>query len=407
MPDFFSRLKSGWNAFRNPDSSFRNDRGPASNRRPDKQRLNLGTSKSIASPIYNQISIDVSSIPIRHVRVDQNGSYIDTMNSDLNTCLSLDSNLDQTSRDFMQDVVMSLFDEGCVAIVPVDTSIDPSVSSSYDIQSIRTGKILQWYPASVLVSVYNERKGIREDLTLPKKNVAIIQNPLSAIMNEPNSTLKRLIHKLNLLDAVDEQSSSGKLDLILQFPFLIKTETRKKQVEQRKADIEDQLRNSPHGIAYIDGTEKITQLNRPVENNLMAQVTYLTSMLHSQLGLTESIFNGTADEKTMLNYYNRTIEPILSAICDEMGRKFLTKTGRSQGQAIKFFINPFKFVPFSQMSTIFDTVSRNAILTKNEVRGIIAYKPSDDPKANSLENPNVKPTADSSQASPDQPVNTQ
>jgi len=356
--------------------------------RPDRVRFTRGNERSTVTSVYNRIAMDVASIAIKHCRIDKNGRYIEDMNSTLNDCLTLEANIDQTGRSFIQDVVMSMFDEGAVAIVPVDTSIDPMKSSSYDILSMRTGKILEWYPAHVKVRVYNDRTGKREDIILPKKTVAIIENPLYAVINEPNSTMQRLIRKLNILDAIDEQSGSGKLDLIIQLPYVIKTEARQQQAEKRRKDIEDQLKG-PYGIAYTDGTEKITQLNRPVENNLMKQIEYLTNQLYSQIGMTPSVLDGTADEKVMLNYNNRTIEPIVSAIVDAMKRSFLTKTARTQGQTIMYFKDPFKLVPVNNIADIADKFTRNEILSSNEVRQIIGMKPSDDPKADELRNSNL------------------
>lgn len=394
MPDSFgARLKHAWSAFRNREpTDYYPDIGPSSNVRPDRVRLTIGNEKSIISSIYNKISVDVSAVDLRHVRLDQNGRFLEEVTSGLNSCLSLEANIDQTGRAFVQDIVLSLFDEGCIAIVPVDTTINPTISGAFDVQTLRTGKILEWYPQHVRLSVYNELVGRPENITLPKRSVAIIENPLYSIMNEPNSTLKRLINKLNLLDAIDTQSGSGKLDLLIQLPYVIKTEARKQQAELRRKDIETQLTGSKYGIAYVDGTERVTQLNRPVENNLMAQITYLTSMLYSQLGLSEAIFNGTADEKDMLNYFNRSVEPVLSAIIDGMNRTFLTKTARTQGQAIKYFRDPFKLVPVSQLADIADSFTRNAILTSNEVRAVIGYKPSSEKDADSLRNKNLNPS---------------
>lgn len=386
-----SRLKHAWNAFFNRDPTNGYYYGYSSGTRPDRLRLAFGNERSIIASVYNQIAINIASISFQHVRLDQNGRYIETIPSGLNECLTVSANADQTGRAFIQDVVMSMFDEGCVALVPIDTTFDPTLSGGYDIQSIRVGKILEWFPAHIRIQVYNERTGRKEEITLPKKNVGIIENPLYAVMNEHNSTLKRLIRKLNLLDAIDEQSGSGKLDLIIQLPYVIKTPARKEQAETRRQDIESQLSGSKYGIAYTDGTEKITQLNRPAENNLMGQITYLTSMLYSQLGLTESIFNGTADEKTMLNYYNRTIEPCCSAITDEMRRKFLTKTARTQNQTIMFFRDPFKLVPVNDLAEIADKFTRNEILSSNEIRSVIGYKPSEDPAADELRNKNLNP----------------
>lgn len=391
---FGSRLKHAFNAFMNRDPTYgQGSIGPGYSMRPDRSRLTGGNERSIVTSIYNRIAIDVAAININHCRVDENQRLVENIDSTLNTCLNLEANIDQTGRAFMQDVVMSLLDEGCVAIVPVETSIDPAVSSSYDIWSMRTGKILEWRPEHVRVRVYNEKTGCREDITVPKKTVAIVENPLYAVMNEPNSTMQRLIRKLNLLDAVDEQSGSGKLDMIIQLPYVIKTEARRKQADKRIKDIEDQLKG-PYGIAYTDGTEKIIQLNRPIENNLMKQIEYLTNMLYSQLGITQTVLDGTADEQTMLNYYSRTIEPIISAIVDEMKRKFLTKTARTQMQTIKFFRDPFRLVPVGNIAEIADKFTRNEILTSNEIRQIIGMKPSDDPKADQLINSNLNQPED-------------
>lgn len=391
---FGSRLKHAFNAFMNRDPTYgKESMGPGYSMRPDRSRLTRGNERSIVTSIYNRIAIDVAAININHCRVDENQRLVENIDSTLNTCLNLEANIDQTGRAFMQDVVMSLLDEGCVAIVPVETSIDPAVSSSYDIWSMRTGKILEWKPKHVRVRVYNEQTGQREDITVPKKTVAIVENPLYAVMNEPNSTMQRLIRKLNLLDAVDEQSGSGKLDMIIQLPYVIKTEARRKQADKRIKDIEDQLKG-PYGIAYTDGTEKIVQLNRPIENNLMKQIEYLTNMLYSQLGITQTVLDGTADEQTMLNYYSRTIEPIISAIVDEMKRKFLTKTARTQMQTIKFFRDPFRLVPVGNIAEIADKFTRNEILTSNEIRQIIGMKPSDDPKADQLINSNLNQPED-------------
>lgn len=386
---FSSRLKHAWTVFmnRDPTADYR-DTGPGYSTRPDRTRLTRGNERSIVTSIYNRIAIDVAAINVNHCRIDENDRFVENISSSLNTCLNLEANIDQTGRAFMQDVVMSLLDEGCVAIVPVETTIDPAVSSSYDILSMRTGKILEWKPKHIRVRVYNEQSGQREDITVPKKNVAIIENPLYAVMNEPNSTMQRLIRKLNLLDAVDEQSGSGKLDMIIQLPYVIKSEARRKQADKRIKDIEDQLKG-PYGIAYTDGTEKIVQLNRPIENNLMKQIEYLTNMLYSQLGITQTVLDGTADEQTMLNYHSRTIEPIISAIVDEMKRKFLTKTARSQRQTIKFFRDPFRLVPIGNIAEIADKFTRNEVLTSNEIRQIVGMKPSDDPKADRLVNSNL------------------
>lgn len=385
-----TRFKHAWNTFfnRDPTDDFK-DVTISYSYRPDRLRLTKGNERSIATSIFNRIALDVSSINIQHCKLDKNGRYISPINSKLNNCLTLEANKDQTSRAFIQDVVMSMFDEGCVAIVPVETTANPSITDSYDIYSMRTGKILEWYPDQVKVRVYNDRTGKKEDIKLPKSTVAIIENPLYAVMNEPNSIMQRLIRKLNLLDAIDEQSGSGKLDLIIQLPYTIRSEARRKEAEKRRKDIEMQLANSKYGIAYADATEHITQLNRSVENNLMKQIEYLTEMAYSQLGITQTILDGTADEKTMLNYNNRTVEPIISAIVDGMKRTFLSKTARSQLQSILFFNDPFKLVPISQIAEVADKFTRNEILTSNEIRQIIGMKPSDDPKADQLINSNI------------------
>lgn len=385
-----SRIKHGWNAFMNKDpTSYYRGLGASYSYRPDRVRFSRGNERSIVTSIYNRIAMDVASVNIQHVRLDENKRFLSEIDSGLNTCLTLEANMDQTARSFIQDVVMSMFDEGCVAIVPVDTTYDPTNTNSYDILSIRTGEILEWFPQHVRVRVYNEFTGKKEDVTLPKNMVAIIENPLYSVMNEPNSTMQRLIRKLNLLDAVDEQSSSGKLDLIIQLPYVIKTPTRKQQAEERRKQIEDQLSGSKYGIAYTDGTEKIVQLNRAVENNLMSQIEYLTSMLYSQLGMTQGILDGTADEETMKNYHTRIIEPILSAIVDAMKIKFLTKTARTQRQSISFFMDPFKLVPVSQIAEMSDKLTRNEITSSNEIRQFIGMKPSDDPRADELRNKNL------------------
>lgn len=389
-----SRLKHAWNAFFNKDPTYYHDIGSGYSYRPDRPRLTRGNDRTIVNSVYNRIALDVAAVDIMHVRLDENGRYLETINSGLNNCLTLEANIDQSGRDFIHDVVMSMLDEGCVAIVPVDANIKPMEGGSFDILTMRTGKILEWYPRHVKVRVYNENTGLKEDVIVPKRTVAIIHNPLYAVINESNSTMQRLIRKLNLLDAVDEQSSSGKLDLIIQLPYVIKTEARRKQAENRRKDIEQQLEGSKYGIAYTDGTERITQLNRPVENTLMSQVEYLTSMLYSQLGITQAIMDGTADEKTMLNYYNRTIEPFLSAIVDGMKRTFLTKTARSQKQSVEFFRDPFKLVPVSQISEIADKFTRNEIMSSNEIRQIIGMKPSSDPKADELRNKNLNVSAE-------------
>ena len=393
---FGSRLKHAWNVLvnnRDPTNNYK-DIGSGFYYRPDRPRLTRGNERSIVTSVYNRIALDVSSVNIQHVRLDDNGRFISTIESGMNNCLTLEANVDQTGRAFIQDVVMSMLDEGCVAIVPIDTTLNPNITNSYDILSMRTGKILEWYPAHVKVKVYNEKTGKKEDITLPKSTIGIIENPLYAVINEPNSTMQRLIRKLGLLDVTDEQTASGKLDLIIQLPYIIKTEARRQQAETRRKDIEMQLAGSKYGIAYTDGTERITQLNRSVENNLMKQVEYLTNMLYSQLGITQSILDGTADEQAMLNYYSRTIEPILSAIVDEMKRKFLTKTARSQFQSISFFRDPFKLVPVNNIAEIADKFTRNEILTSNEIRQIIGMKPSDDPRADELVNANISQPKD-------------
>ena len=384
------RLKHSWNAFLNRDPTNRYmDYGPSYSYRPDRPRFSRGNERSIVTSLYNRIALDVASIKIQHCKLDENGRFISTVQSKLNNCLNLEANIDQTGRAFIQDVVMSMLDEGCVAIIPVDTDLNPNVTGSYDISSMRTGKILEWFPEHVRVRVYNDKTGRQEDITIKKSTVAIIENPLFAVINEPNSTMQRLIRKLNLLDAIDEQSGSGKLDLVIQLPYVIKSEARRQQAENRRKDIEMQLAGSKYGIAYIDGTERITQLNRSVDNNLMKQIVYLTSMLYSQLGMTQSVLDGTADEKTMLNYNNRTVEPIISAIVDEMKRKFLTKTARSQLQSISFFNDPFRLVPVNDIAEIADKFTRNEIMTSNEIRQIICMKPSKDPKADELRNSNL------------------
>lgn len=387
------RLIHAWNAFmnRDPTQEYREyqDIGAGYSIRPDRPRFTRGNEKSIVTSVYNRIALDVSAISIQHVRLDDNGRFKEQIDSGLNKCLTLSSNTDQTNRAFIQDAVMSMLDEGCVAITPIETTINPKVSDSYDILSMRTAKIVEWYPQHVKIRVYNERNGRQEEVVVPKKMVAIVENPLYAVINEPNSTMQRLVRKLGLLDVTDEQTASGKLDLIIQLPYIIKTEARRQQAEERRKNIEMQLAGSKYGIAYTDGTERITQLNRSLENNLMKQIEYLTSMLYSQLGITQSILDGTADEKTMLNYYSRTIEPIIAAIVDEMKRKFLTKTARSQKQSILFFREPFKLVPVNDIAEIADKFTRNEIMTSNELRQIVGLKPSDDPKADMLINSNL------------------
>lgn len=381
-------LFHGWNAFGNRDPTNSADLANGYSYRPDRVRLSRGNEKSIITSIYNRIALDVAAVDIVHCRVDDNNRYEAEVESKLNRCLKVEANLDQTARAFRQDLVMSLFDEGCVAIVPVDTNVNPK-TGAFDISSMRSGKIVEWYPKMVKLRVYNEEKGIKEEIILPKSAVGIIENPLYAIMNEPNSTLQRLIRKLALLDLTDERNSSGKLDLIIQLPYLVKSEGRKNAAEIRRKEIEKQLTNSKYGIAYTDGTEHITQLNRPAENNLLAQVQTLTESLYAQLGITQAVMDGTADEQAMLNYYNRTVEPIVSAIVEEMRRKFLTKTARTQGQSILSFRDPFKLVPINNIADIADKFTRNEILSSNELRQIIGVKPSDDPKADELVNSNI------------------
>lgn len=403
---FGSRLRHAWNAFTgNVQMNYR-DLGMSYSYRADRPRMSRGNERSIVTSVYNRIALDVAALNVQHVRLDENGRFLSVIDDGLNNCLTLEANVDQTARSFIQDVVISMFDEGSVAIVPVDTTTDPNVSGSYDIQSLRVGQILDWYPQYIRARVYNEQTGRKEDIVVPKSAVAIIENPLYAVINEPNSTMQRLIRKLNLLDVIDEQSGSGKLDLIIQLPYVIKTEARRQQAENRRKDIESQLSGSKYGIAYTDGTEHITQLNRSVNNNLMSQIEYLTSMLYSQLGITQSILDGTADEKTMLNYNNRTIEPIISAIVDEMKRKFLTKTARSQGQSISFFRDPFKLVPVNEIAEIADKFTRNEIMTSNEIRQVVGMKPSDDPRADELRNKNLSEPSGSNQQSEETPTAT-
>ena len=401
---FGSRLKHAWNAFTGNIQMNYRDLGMSYPYRADRPRMSRGNERSIVTSVYNRIALDVAALNVQHVRLDENGRFLSVIDDGLNNCLTLEANVDQTARSFVQDVVISMFDEGSVAIVPVDTTTDPNVSGSYDIQSLRVGQILDWYPQYIRARVYNEQTGRKEDIVVPKSAVAIIENPLYAVINEPNSTMQRLIRKLNLLDVIDEQSGSGKLDLIIQLPYVIKTEARRQQAENRRKDIENQLSGSKYGIAYTDGTEHITQLNRSVNNNLMSQIEYLTSMLYSQLGITQSILDGTADEKTMLNYNNRTIEPIISAIVDEMKRKFLTKTARSQHQSISFFRDPFKLVPVNDIAEIADKFTRNEIMTSNEIRQVVGMKPSDDPRADELRNKNLSAPSGSNQQSEEMPI---
>lgn len=393
------RIKHSWNAFRNNRDptylDWNQDYGMGYTIRPDRHIYSRGNERSIVTSVYNRIAIDCAAIQVRHVKLDKNERYLETINSCINSCFALEANIDQTGRALVQDLVESMCDEGVVALVPIDTSENPHKTDSYDIYSMRTGKILEWKPTKIKVSLYNDQTGQKEEIWVLKKHVAIIENPLYAVMNEPNSTMKRLIRKLNLLDAIDEQSGSGKLDLIIQLPYVIKTQGRRDQAEQRRKDIESQLAGSKYGIAYTDGTERITQLNRPVENNLMKQIEYLTTLLYSQLGITKEVMEGTADEKTMLNYYNRTIEPIMSAIVDELKRKFLTQTARTQHQSFMFFRDVFKLVPVNDMAEIADKFTRNEIMSSNEVRQSIGLKPSDDPGADELRNKNLNESSDS------------
>ena len=388
-PTLMDRLKNSWNAFRNRDPTiFYNEPGMSYTYRPDRVRFSRGNERSIVTSVYNKIAMDVASVDIRHCRIDKNGRYTEDIDSDFNRCLTLEANIDQSHRAFRQDIVMSMFDEGAVAIVPIEAKGDPTLSTSFDIRSMRVGKIVEWFPRSVKVEVYNDRTGKKENIIMPKKSVAIVENPLYSVINEPNSTMKRLIRKLNILDAIDEQSGSGKLDLIIQLPYAVKGELKEQQANKRRDSIIDQLKG-PYGIAYIDGTEKVTQLNRPVENNLMKQIEYLTNLLYSQIGITPSVMDGTADEKTMLNYNNRTVEPIVSAIVDAMKRSFISRTAMTQGQTIMAFRDPFKLVPINNIAEIADKFTRNEILTSNEVRQIIGFKPSSDPKADQLINSNI------------------
>ena len=391
--NLISRLKHSWNAFMNRDPTYDYiNTGPGYSSRPDRPRFTRGNERTIVTAIYNRIALDVASISISHCKVDNNGRFIETINSSLNKCLNLEANLDQTGRAFVQDIVMSMLDEGSVAIVPVETDISPSKTESYKILSMRTGKIIEWYPNHVKIRLYDERDGEKKDIKLEKKSVAIIENPLYAVINEHNSTMQRLMRKLALLDSMDERMSTGKLDMIIQLPYVIKSETRRKEAERRRKELEEQMSGSTYGIGYIDGTERIVQLNRSLDNNLVKQVEQLTSQLYSQLGITQAILDSSASEEEMLNYYSRTIEPIISAIVDEMKRKFLTKTARTQNQTIKFFRDPFRLVPLSKLAEIAGTFTQNEIITANEVRQIIGRKPSDDPKADQLVNSNINQT---------------
>lgn len=400
---FFDRLQHGWNAFiNNRDPTSYNVPGPSYHYRPDRPRFSRGNERTIINSIFNRIAMDVAAIDIIHVRLDEEGRYFEDIKSGLNECLNVEANLDQSGRMFKQSLVMSMFDEGVVAAVPVDTTIDPRKSGSYDIHELRTGQITEWFPSHVKMRVYNGSTGEKQDVILPKRTTAIIENPLYSVVNEHNSTFKRLIRKLNLLDAVDEQSGSGKLDLIIQLPYVIKTPQRQKQAEDRMKSIEDQLQNSKFGVAYTDGTERVTQLNRPVENNLMKQIEYLTNLLYSQLGITQSIMDGSASEQEMLNYYNRTIEPIVSAITDEFKRKFLTKTARAQRQSILFFRDPFKLVPMSQIADIGTKLISSEIMAPNEIRPKIGLKPSQDGRADQLVNRNIAQPEDPNMVPPEE-----
>ncbi len=400
---FISRFKNAWNAFRNRDpTSEYSYLGPAYTYRPDRPRFSRGNERTIVNSVFNRIALDVALLDFRHVRLDEDGRYTEDISSELNNCLTLEANIDQTGRAFIQDVVMSMMDEGVVAIAPIETSDNPTKTSSYDVYSMRTGKILDWYPAHIKVRVYNERTGEKEDVIIPKSVCGIIENPLFSVVNEPNSTLKRLVRKLALLDVIDEQSGSGKMDLIIQLPYVIKGELKKQQAEERRKSIEDQLMGSKYGIAYIDGTEHITQLNRPVENNLMKQIEYLTSMLYSQLGITTGVLDGSADEKVMTNYYNRSIKPIVSAICDEIKRKFLSRTARSQHQSVMCFRNPFELIPVNDVAEAADKLTRNEIVTSNEMRQAIGMKPSKDPKADKLVNSNIRQPNDKPAQNPEE-----
>lgn len=395
------RLKHAWNIFKNKDPTQVNwNIGPSYGYRPDRMRYTRGNERSIVTAVYNRIAMDVAAVNLKHIRLDENDRYKETIDSGLNNCLSVEANLDQTGRAFIQDLVASMLDEGCVAAVPTDADDEPEDSGNFKVYTLRTGKILEWYPRYVKVEVYNEQEGQRQQIIIPKSTVPLIENPMYSVMNEPNSIYQRLVRKLTLLDVVDEQTSSGKLDLVIQLPYIIKTEARREQAEKRRKDIEKQLSEGKYGIAYTDGTERITQLNRPVENNLMKQIEYLTSMFFSQLGITQSILDGTADEKTMLNYYNRTIEPILSAIADEMKRKFLTPTARSQKQTIAYFRDPFKLVPVNDIAEIADKFTRNEIMTSNEIRQVIGIKPSSDPNADVLRNKNLSDSSNARQLIP-------
>lgn len=404
--NFVSRIKRSWNTFFNRDpTDYYKNMGMGYSYRPDRPRFTRGNERSIATSVYNRIALDVAAIKIQHVQLDKNERFLEVRQSGLNNCFTLDANVDQTGRAFIQDVVMSMLDEGCVAIVPTDTDDNPDATNAYDILRMRTGKILEWYPNDIKVRVYNEATGQQQDIRVSKNDTAIVENPLYAIVNEHNSTMQRLIRKLNILDAIDEQSGSGKLDLIIQLPYVIRTEAKREQADKRRKDIEDQLSGSKYGVAYTDGTEHITQLNRPAENNLMKQIEYLTSMFYSQLGITTNVLDGTADEATMINYYNRTIEPILAAIVDESNRKFLTKTARTQLQRLTFFRDMFKLVSVSQLAEVADKLTRNEIWSPNEVRQLVGMKPSKDPKSDELRNRNINTKeGETSEQTPDTPA---
>ena len=396
MPTLFDRVRNGWNAFRNGKdySYYTSDFGYGTSYRPDRMRHNRTTDRTMVTSLYNRIAVDVAAISFQHVRLDSNGMFESVIDDDFNKCLTVEANIDQSGREIIQDIAHSMCDEGVVAIVPVETDKDPNDTDGFKIYNLRTGKVVQWFPQHVTVSCYDERTGQRKDITLPKKMVAIVENPLSATMNGPNSNLQRIIRKLNLLDAIDEQSGSGKLDLIIQLPYTVKSEARQKQANNRRKAIEMQLTESKYGIAYIDSTEKITQLNRSLENNLLKQIEYLMNMLYGQLGISEAVFNGTADEQTMLTYYSRTIEPFCAAIADGMRRKFISKTARTQGQTVMYFRDPFKLVPTSQIAEMADKFTRNEIMSTNEVRAVLGMKPANDPRADELRNKNINQEAD-------------
>ena len=404
MPKFFDRLMHAWNAFNGRDRPVQyTDYGPSYSMRPDKRRGRPGNERSIINAIYNRIALDASAIEMHHVHVDNNGNFVDIVNDGLESLMNLEANIDQTSRAYFQDLVISMFDEGSVAELPVETDLDPNSTTGFDIKSLRTAKILEWRPQHVRLRAYDERDGQQKEVIVPKKIVSIIENPFYAVMNEPNSTYRRLIEKLNIMDFIDQQSGSGKMDLIIQLPYVVRTEAKKAEAERRRKELETQLNTSKYGIAYSDGTEKIIQLNRPITNNLMDQIEYYMNLLHSQLGITPEIMNGTADEKTMLNYYDRTIEPILAAVAAERKRKFLSKTARSKGESIKYFRNPFKLTPVSNLAEIADKMTRNEILSPNEIRAIMGYIPSDDERADKLQNRNLRVTNEEVMDAPEAP----